>query len=260
MTTFIRKIFNAVFLHIEMQITLLKNIVASAVGSSATGVVDLLYDKKNVNEFLIAKKLKLTINQTRNILYRLADEGLVSFIRKKDSTKGGWYTYFWTLNSGKGLMKFRGTLVSSIEQLGQTIARRAQGRFFFCATCQLEFSEEVALGHQYTCPECGQVLELKDTKQEVIQHQKELAKLQQLLAEVELEVAALTKKEEQSRTRRHKHEERKKSAARAAARALTRKRKGLPEKKELKKKSIRHSSRSSKKKSRAKSVKARRKR
>jgi len=88
-----------------MQIKLLKDIVSSIVGQSSSKIVDLLYDKKNVNEFLIAKKLGLTINQTRNVLYRLADEGLVSFIRKKDNKKGGWYTYFWTLNSGKSFVK-----------------------------------------------------------------------------------------------------------------------------------------------------------
>ena len=50
-------------------------------------IVDLLYGKANVNEFLIAKKLNVTINQARNILYKLGDEGLVSFIRKKDKKK-----------------------------------------------------------------------------------------------------------------------------------------------------------------------------
>ena len=71
-----------------MQIKLLKDIVSSIVGQSPAKIVDLLYGKKNVNEFLIAKKLKLTINQTRNILYKLADEGLVGLVRKKASKKG----------------------------------------------------------------------------------------------------------------------------------------------------------------------------
>ena len=94
---------------------LLKEIVGSTAGEKAKGIVDLLYGKKNVNEFLITKKLKLLINQTRHILYKLADEGLVSFIRKKDSKKGGWYTYYWTLHIGKGLSKYKENLVSNIN-------------------------------------------------------------------------------------------------------------------------------------------------
>ncbi|MEI6850177.1 MAG: hypothetical protein WCK29_03995, partial [archaeon] len=75
-----------------MQVSILREVVSTIAGERAKTIIDLLIDKKNVNEFLIAKKMKLTINQTRNILYKLGDEGLVSFIRKKDAKKGGWYT------------------------------------------------------------------------------------------------------------------------------------------------------------------------
>lgn len=141
--------------------TLLKQVVGSIAGASSGGLVDLLYGKKNVNEFLIAKKLNLTINQTRNILYKLADEGLVSFIRKKDSKKGGWYTYFWTLNSGKSLIKFKETLTHEIDKLQQQLSLKRDGRFFVCENCALEFDEENALAHNYSCPECGEVLDRK---------------------------------------------------------------------------------------------------
>src|SRR3989344_5349786 len=99
-----------------MQIELLRDIVSSVVGKNAAGIVDLLYNKKNVNEFLIAKKLNLTINQTRTILYKLADEGLVSFIRKKDSKKGGWYTYFWTMEEKRGLSRFKEEIERSVDE------------------------------------------------------------------------------------------------------------------------------------------------
>src|SRR4030042_2056328 len=74
----------------------LKEIIVSIAGKQAETIIDLLDGKKYINEFIIAKKLNLTINQTRNILYKISDHGLVSFIRKKDKKKG-WYTYFWKL-------------------------------------------------------------------------------------------------------------------------------------------------------------------
>jgi len=55
-----------------MQIELLKEIVSVISGPTSIDIVDLLHKKKNVNEFLIAKKLNITINQARNILYKLA--------------------------------------------------------------------------------------------------------------------------------------------------------------------------------------------
>jgi len=65
----------------------LKEVVVITVGKQAEPIADLLNAKKHVNEFIIAKKLGLTINQTRNILYKISNSGLVSFIRKKDKKK-----------------------------------------------------------------------------------------------------------------------------------------------------------------------------
>ena len=71
----------------------LKEVVSITVGKQAEPLIDLLHGKKHINEFIIAKSLGVTINQARNMLYKLADYGLVSSIRKKDKRKG-WYTYF----------------------------------------------------------------------------------------------------------------------------------------------------------------------
>ena len=124
-----------------MQIRLLKKIVSDVAGTEAEKIVDLLYDKKNVNEFLIAKKLVLTINQTRNILYKLADEGLVTFIRKKDKKKGGWYTYFWTLSTGRSLIKFKEKILKNIEQMQHQLNSRTTKRFFICKLCTGEIGK-----------------------------------------------------------------------------------------------------------------------
>lgn len=198
-----------------MQVGLLKNVVSSIAGQPASGIVDLLYGKKNVNEFLIAKKLKLTINQTRNILYKLADEGIVSFIRKKDKKKGGWYTYFWTLNVGKGLNRFKDNLVKSIEEMQSRLNLKRTERFYHCPNCNIESNEETALLYQYTCPECGEVLQLKDKGKEVEQLEKEIAKLGAILNSIEQELGVVAKKEGVVKARKMRAEAKKKSKERA---------------------------------------------
>ena len=213
-----------------MQIKLLKDIVSSIVGQSSAKIVDLLHDKKNVNEFLIAKKLKLTINQTRNILYRLADEGLVSFVRKKDSKKGGWYTYFWTLNTGKSLVKFRDKLALDIGNLKQNVQIKKSRTFYYCSNCNLEYTEENALLNNYTCSECGEILQLKDNSSEILAIEKDIVKLQNLLNEVNLEVGEIEKKEQKVKDRRLKAEVKKKVVERAK-----RKQERLKEMKKMKK-------------------------
>src|SRR3989344_2789042 len=96
-------------------LNLIREVIESIAGMPAVGIVDLLYGKKNINEFLIAKKLKLNINQTRKILYKLSDEGLVSFIRKKDKKNGGWDTYYWTLDVTKSLGNLGNIFACEIE-------------------------------------------------------------------------------------------------------------------------------------------------
>ncbi|MBX4196366.1 hypothetical protein KW805_02145 [Candidatus Pacearchaeota archaeon] len=199
-----------------MQIDLLKDIVASVAGKNAVGIVDLLHGKKNVNEFLIAKKLNLTINQTRNILYKLSDEGLVSFIRKKDSKKGGWYTYFWTLNSGKSLLKFREKLLKNIEDLKTQASTRKTKQFFYCPNCTIEYTEENALLHDYTCPECGEILQVKESTAEISGIEKEVTRLESILANINEEIGTINKKEDQARGRRFKAEAKKKEQERLA--------------------------------------------
>src|SRR3989344_6702790 len=99
----------------DVILKLIREVIESIAGAHAVGIVSLLYGNKNINDFLIAKKLKLNINQTRNILYKLSDEGLVSFIRKKDKKNGGWDTYYWTLDVTKSLGNLGNIFACEIE-------------------------------------------------------------------------------------------------------------------------------------------------
>ena len=126
-----------------MQVRLLHDLVEEMAGEGTGRIVEILFKKKDVNEFLIAKKMELTINQVRNILYKLSADNLVSFIRKKDKRKG-WYIYYWTLNTEKCLAKLEGSLIRKIEDLGKMLEARETKRFYICESCAIEVGEEKA--------------------------------------------------------------------------------------------------------------------
>src|SRR3989338_1775887 len=201
-------------------IKLLKEIVLTYAGPNAVGIVDLLHDKKNVNEFLIAKKLNLTINQTRNILYKLADEGLVSFIRKKDKKKGGWYTYFWTLNISKSLSRYKEKIESDINNLKSQLTSKKTRTFYFCKNCHIEYNEENALLNEYTCPECGEILAIKDPSEAIDHINKEKEKIDSLKKLIDSELELVNDKEGKSRIRKMKAEVKKKEEERRKKRKL----------------------------------------
>lgn len=177
-----------------MQIALLNEIISSVIGRQATEVVNILVGKKNVNEFLIAKKLKLTINQTRNILYKLSDANLVSFTRKKDRKKG-WYTYFWTLNTEKALELLESNVNREIENLKGQVKSRENKRYYICNTCKVELNEETALLHNFTCGECGQVYELQTDKKVLSELMSRIRKLETSLSSIMEELRKVREKE-----------------------------------------------------------------
>jgi len=163
-----------------MQVKLLHDLVEEMAGENTGRIVDILFGKRDVNEFLIAKKMELTINQVRNILYKLSADNLVSFIRKKDKRKG-WYIYYWTLNTEKCLAKLEGSLLGKIEGLNHVLGSRETKRFYVCKPCGIEVGEEKALEHGFSCEECAEIYELsdnsgpiRDTKAKVTRRQKEL--------------------------------------------------------------------------------------
>jgi transcription initiation factor TFIIE subunit alpha len=229
----------------EDLLKILKKIISGIAGSDAEKIADLLYNKKNVNEFLIAKKLNLTINQTRNILYKLADHGLVTFVRKKDKKKGGWYIYFWTLETEKSLSKFLESTQEETAKLKDELKSRENERFYMCPECEAEYAEEPSLLNNFTCPECGEILQIKESEIALRNLKNEIQKLEKIGEQLTAEIKTIKEREEKLKQKRLKEEQKqkelekkKKAAARKRAKAKEQKKnpKKTP-KKEPKKKS-----------------------
>jgi len=195
---------------------LLKEIMVSIAGKQAEEIVNLLDGKKYVNEFIIAKKLNLTINQTRNILYKISDHGLVSFIRKKDKRKG-WYTYFWKIEIMKCLEFLKTSLIKKMEQIHYQIKSRETKEFYVCERCHIEFTEENALLHNFTCPECGNLLSRKDNTGVIREYNRELEKLRRELELVDGELDKEKEKLGKTKAREMKKEENLKKETRKKA-------------------------------------------
>ena len=217
---------------------LIKEVFIVVVGKQSGEIVDLLDSKKYTNEFLIAKKLEITINQVRNILYRLADHGLVSSIRKKDKKKG-WYTYFWKIEIFRGLEFLRNILTKKIDEINNQIRSRKTRQFYVCERCNVEFKEENALLYDFTCNECGDIFTVKDNTKVLKEFNKDLDKLKRKLIILEEEIKKEKDKLENKRLKEFKKEENEKIKKRVAKRKETAKKaskKKLIKKKLVKKK------------------------
>ncbi|MDD5191733.1 MAG: hypothetical protein PHH54_03595 [Candidatus Nanoarchaeia archaeon] len=192
-----------------MQLKLLKSIVEILTNKQSAMIVDLLIGKKDVNEFLIAKKLGLTINQTRNILYKLSDFGLVSFIRKKDKRKG-WYIYFWTLNITKSLDLLEQKLREELGRHEVQLKSRKEKRYYLCKTCNIEVTEEGALLNDFICSECEEVYQLSDNEEIIKKLERDIFRLNKEIESISEEKAKEEEKIEDKKVKKSKRDEKKK--------------------------------------------------
>ncbi len=143
----------------------LKEIVIKICGKVAVIIVPILKDKSNVDEFKIANRAKMTINELRNILYKLHHRDLVSFTRKKDKKKG-WFIYYWTLNKGRALRSLEKDYQRDLELKKDILDNTMKKNYFICPRGHTELSEESSLEQNFECMECGELLVLKDRETE----------------------------------------------------------------------------------------------
>mgnify|MGYP001594989595 CR=1 FL=1 len=212
----------------------LKDVIILVVGKQAEEISELLDSKKYVNEFLIAKKMNITINQTRNILYKLSDKGLVSSIRKKDKKKG-WYTYFWKIETVKTLDFLKDLFNKNIEQINYQIKSREIKDFYVCEKCSIELNEENALLCNFTCNECGNIFSLKDNSKLIREMKRQKERYEKELQEIEEDLMIEKEKDEKMRQKGIKKEEKIKDDAKKKAKKERERQRKKEEKKSGKK-------------------------
>jgi transcription initiation factor TFIIE subunit alpha len=229
-----------------IQVGLLKDLIRTIAGKGTEAIVDVLEKEKSVNEFKIAEKLKLTINQTRNILYKLSNQDIVSFTRKKDEKKG-WYIYFWTLNTQKALERLIHFKKKELYDLEHQVKSKENKHFYICPSDNLEFTDETAINHDFICPECGQLLQLAtfDKRIQELGGKIEIVKKELIIVDKELDTIKAEKlkqlekeilKKKQQKARQRKRARAKKKAEKPKAKKPKARKKKTKKAKKTKKK------------------------
>ncbi len=161
----------------------LVEVVETVAGKTAVPLMLLLKAKSNFSEFKLAEKLSLSVNETRNLLYRLQDHTLVSFTRKKDKKKG-WYIYYWTFEKKIALILLIELKQKRIGYLKKLIEEEQRTEFYVCTKGCTRLNAEEALETQFTCPECSEVLVREDKGKKVESMHKEIQKITAELKEL----------------------------------------------------------------------------
>ncbi|MAG07950.1 hypothetical protein CMO89_00600 [Candidatus Woesearchaeota archaeon] len=159
---------------------IVEQVVSEASGEDVIPLIKYLKDKKNISEFKIAEKIKKEVNETRNMLYRLYEANLVSFIRKKDKKKG-WYIYYWTFNPKRIKYLFYDLKRKRLDNLKSRLGREENNYFFICEDNCIRLDFEQATDFNFKCPECGKLVNQEDNAQKIKKIKDEIEKLKKEL-------------------------------------------------------------------------------
>ena len=140
---------------------LITEVVSELVGPHAMPIVDFLKGKTRISEFIIAEELDLEINETRNILYKLLEHNLVSFLRKKDKIKG-WYICYWDFNDHMVPQLKQKLVAGQIEKLQERLQEEQGNQFFMCKSQCARMNFDKAMEFNFKCPECGSIMAEQD--------------------------------------------------------------------------------------------------
>ena len=159
---------------------IIEGVVTEVAGEDVLPLVKALKNRKNISEFKLAENIAKEVNETRNMLYRLYDANLVSFIRKKDKKKG-WYIYYWTFNSRRVKDLFSQLKKRKLGNLKNRLKREEANNFFSCQDTCMRLDFEQATGFNYKCPECGALMYEEDNKEKIDSIKKEVLVLEKEL-------------------------------------------------------------------------------
>ena len=144
----------------------INEVVIELVGEHALPIIEFLTGKTKISEFIIAEELDLEINETRNVLYKLLEHNIVSFLRKKDKIKG-WYICYWDFNPHMIPQLKKKITEQKIEKLHDRLQEETSNQFFLCPSACSRMNFDKAMEMEFKCPECGSIMSEQDNARTV---------------------------------------------------------------------------------------------
>ena len=158
---------------------LIKEVISELIGPEVVDVALYLYGKTDVSELIVAKDLKISIQEARALLYRLYENHVVVFERKRDKHKG-WHISHWDFVDANLIKLYNRSQQDKINDLNSRLEREQQNEFYMCkyACSRVEFDKAIELN--FKCPECGFLMNPQDNKRTIEVINSRLKELKEL--------------------------------------------------------------------------------
>lgn len=195
----------------------IKDFLVEKIGDEGLILIELLFKgNKYVSEFTLAERSAIYVNTVRSLLYKLYENKIVSYSRKREKTRG-WYIYSWKFNPEKLVSFLMKKIESESNSLKTMLNEQSKDEYFYCKECQVKLPFAEAMEYNFSCPNCFKQMELtspskenKDVEKRINEldtESNELSKLKERLDWMEAQ------RREEERKRLEKEEEDRKKLA-----------------------------------------------
>lgn len=145
-------------------------------GAQSIDVVSILAKSGELDEFKLSETLSQDIKAVRKVLYRLHNEKVVSFKRKKDQ-ETGWTVYIWKLELERFVDILQKRRVEALVELEEKLMFEKKNQFFKCVNGCSRMPFDKAFELEFKCPECNKQLNFIDNSKIVVQLEKYVSRL-----------------------------------------------------------------------------------
>ena len=163
---------------------ILDEFITEIVGNAGVPVTKILKKRKSVSETEIARSIKKDINETRNLLYHLHHNNIVTFSKKKEGKKG-WYNYYWSFNRKQLSPLFVGSRRQQLKVVSRRLEREKTSYFFMCQNGCMRFEFSTAMEMGFKCPECGCLLNQQDNYEDIRRLEEDMKRITAQIKEIE---------------------------------------------------------------------------
>lgn len=154
-----------------------EKVMKEVFGQEILPVTKLLNQNEEISELKLADKLKVEVNEARRSLYKLYQENLVSFKRKKDN-EHGWYTYYWSFNYQMLYTLLDKTMNSRLNRLHTRLSAEKDTHYFSCC---LRLDIASAMTYNFKCPECGSIMQPDDNTHKIIEIEENIKDIKKII-------------------------------------------------------------------------------
>lgn len=187
------------------------------IGDEGLILIELLFKgAKYVSEFTLAERSAIYVNTVRSLLYKLYDNKIVSYNRKREKTRG-WYIYSWKFNPEKLVVYLIKRITLESNKLKKMLEEQSKDEYFYCNKCQVKLPFSEAMEYNFSCPNCFNQMELTSPAKENKETEKIIKKLDDEIENLNsikkrLDLMEAERREEERKRLEKEEQERKKLA------------------------------------------------